>query len=211
MGKRVLLSNSLLLGEEGQESVSQTASFTSVVARRYAGSLYDLAAAGNCVDTVEKELRSFMALLESNDDLERLVKSPVFGAKDQLAAISAFADKAGLKGKGAAELVKNFFCVVAQNRRLFLLPDIVRCFYHLASEGRGEIPAEVVSAEKLSASQEKELKSVLKGVAGKDVHLHMSVDPSLIGGLVVRLGSRQIDTSIKTKLSSLKLLLKEVG
>lgn len=191
--------------------MSQTSSFASVVTRRYAGSLYDLAAEGKCVDAVEKELRSFMALLENNDDLMRLIKSPVFGAAEQLSAISAFADKAGLEGKGAPALVKNFLCVIAKNRRLFLLPDIIEYFYQLAGQARGEVSAEVTSAEKLSSVQEKELKAMLKDVAGKDVRLSAVVDPSLLGGLIVRLGSYQVDTSLKTKLSSLKQLLKEVG
>lgn len=191
--------------------MSQTSSFTSVVARRYAGSLYDLAASSKLADAVETELDSFMTLVHQSDELKRLIESPVFSSSEQLKAITAMADKAGLKGNTAKDLVRNFLCVVAKNRRLFLLPDMIKCFHILSAEARGEISAEVISAEKLSPAQEKELKATLKDVAGKDVRLQLFVDSSLLGGLIVRLGSRQIDTSLKTKLSSLKLALKEVG
>ncbi|MFN3765477.1 MAG: F0F1 ATP synthase subunit delta [Aliihoeflea sp.] len=176
------------------------------VSQRYARSLFELAKEENSIAETEKELGRFAAMLEESDDLKRLVSSPVFSAEDQLRAISAILDKAGIKG-----LVGNFLRVVAQNRRLFAVPGMIRAFRQIAAEARGEVSADVISAHALSAAQENELKAALKSVAGKDVTVNLMVDPSILGGLVVKMGSRQIDTSLKTKLNSLKLALKEVG
>ena len=176
------------------------------MASRYASSLFDLASEAGSLDEVEKELGRVEAMLQDSADLRRLVASPVFSADDQLRAISAIADKAGFKG-----LVGNFLRVVARNRRLFALPGMIAAFRRLAAEARGEVAADVTSAHALDAGQQAELKQTLKSVAGKDVTLNLTVDPSILGGLIVRVGSRQIDTSLKTKLNSLKLALKEVG
>lgn len=158
------------------------------------------------MDKVEVDLGAFETLLSSSPDLRRLIKSPVFSAEDQFKAIGSIADKADIGG-----LVGNFLRVVAKNRRLFAVPGIISAFRRVAAEARGEISADVTSAHDLSADQEADLKSALKSVAGKDVAIKVSVDPTLLGGLVVKMGSRQIDTSLKTKLNSLKLALKEVG
>ncbi|WP_256483789.1 F0F1 ATP synthase subunit delta [Aliihoeflea sp. 40Bstr573] len=176
------------------------------VSQRYARSLFELAKEENSIAETEKELGRFAAMLEESDDLKRLVSSPVFSAEDQLRAISVILDKAGIKG-----LVGNFLRVVAQNRRLFAVLGMIRAFRQIAAEARGEVSADVISAHALSAAQENELKAALKSVAGKDVTVNLTVDPSILGGLVVKMGSRQIDTSLKTKLNSLKLALKEVG
>jgi F-type H+-transporting ATPase subunit delta len=168
--------------------------------------LHDLAAEAKSVDKVEADLGRFETLLSGSDDLDRLIKSPVFSADDQFKAISAILAKAGITG-----LVGNFLKVVAKNRRLFAVPSMITAFRRIAAEARGEVAAEVTSAHALTAAQQTELKAALKGVAGKDVAISVTVDPSLLGGLVVRLGSRQIDTSLRTKLNSLKLALKEVG
>lgn len=176
------------------------------MASRYAGSLFELASDAGSLDEVEKELGRVESMLADSADLRRLVNSPVFSADDQLRAITAIADKAGIKG-----LVGNFLRVVARNRRLFALPGMIAGFRRLAAEARGEITADVTSAHALTADQQAELKETLKAVAGKDVALNLTVDPSILGGLVVRIGSRQIDSSLKTKLNSLKLALKEVG
>jgi len=186
--------------------VAQSSSPVSGVAERYAGSLYELAAQTQSVSQVEADLDRFKALLDSSPDLDRMIKSPVFSAEDQFKAVSAIADKAGLTG-----LVGNFLRVVARNRRLFAVPAMIEAFRRIAAEQRGEVAAEVTSAHALTPEQLAELKSTLTGVAGKDVTLTVTVDPSLLGGLVVKMGSRQIDTSLKTKLNSLKLALKEVG
>ena len=186
--------------------MAQSTSLISGVAQRYAGSLFELAEQAKSVSRVEKELGQFEGLIEGSEDLRRLIASPVFSADDQLRAISAVADKAKITG-----LTGNFLRVVARNRRLFAVPGMIRSFRQIAAAARGEVAAEVSSAHALTAAQQKELATTLKGVAGKDVAINVSVDPSLLGGMIVKLGSRQIDTSLKTKLNSLKLALKEVG
>src|SRR5690606_10240566 len=133
----------------------------------------------------------------------RLVKSPVIAADDQVRALSSVLDKAGVGG-----LAKNFIGLVARNRRLFAAPDMVRAFLALAAKARGEVTAEVVRAYPLSGAQAAALKAQLKETVGKDVTLAAKVDPSLIGGLIVKLGSRMVDSSLRTKLSSLSLSLK---
>lgn len=155
---------------------------------------------------VEADLNSFEIMLAGSADLTRLINSPVFSSEDQAKAIAAIADKAGITG-----LTGNFLRVVARNRRLFAIPGMIRAFRQISAEHRGETAAEVTSAHALTAVQQTELKAALKSVAGKDVAISVTVDPSLLGGLVVKMGSRQIDTSLKTKLNSLKLALKEVG
>ena len=176
------------------------------MAARYASALFDLAESDKNIGAVEKDINRLDALLKGSDDLMRLVRSPLFSADDQQAAIGSVLTKAKVTGT-----VGNFVRVVAGNRRLFVLPEMIRAFKTKLSESRGETEAQVTVAQKLSADQIKQLKATLKSVVGKDVALDMAVDPSLLGGMIVKVGSRQIDTSIKTKLSSLKLALKEVG
>ncbi|MEQ1404720.1 MULTISPECIES: F0F1 ATP synthase subunit delta [Rhizobium/Agrobacterium group] len=186
--------------------VADTSQLISGVAERYASSLFELALEAGSVDKVGADLDRFQVLLDESEDLRRLVASPVFSAEEQQKAIVAVADKVGITG-----LVGNFLKVVAGNRRLFALPGMIRAYREIAAAHRGEITAEVTSAYALSTAQETELKSALKGVTGKDVAIAVTVDPSLLGGLIVKVGSRQIDTSLRTKLSTLKLALKEVG
>ena len=186
--------------------MAQSSSPVSGVAERYANSLFELAREEKSVAKVEADLNSFQSMLDSSSDLQRLINSPVFSSEEQEKAIAAVADKAGIKG-----LAGNFLRVVAANRRLFAVPGMIRAFRRIAAEARGEASAEVACAHALSAAQQTELKAALKSVAGKDVTLAVTVDPSLLGGMVVKMGSRQIDTSLKTKLNSLKLALKEVG
>jgi len=176
------------------------------VTSRYASALFDLAKAEKKIPAVEKDLGRFAALLEGSDALKRLVVSPVFSADDQSNAIDAILTKAKITG-----LVGNFIRVVAKNRRLFAMQDMLPAFRKLAAEHRGEVTADVTVAQKLTAQQTKELKTALKGVVGKDVAIIATVDPSILGGMIVKVGSKQIDTSLKTRLSSLKLALKEVG
>ena len=186
--------------------MAKSSSPVSGIAERYAGSLYELAVQSSTVAEVEADLGRFEALLAESDDLNRMIKSPVFSAEEQLKAVAAIADKADITG-----LVGNFLRVVAQNRRLFAVPAMIKAFRAIAAEARGEVAADVTTAHPLTAAQEEELKAALKGVTGKDVAIAATVDPSLLGGLVVKIGSRQIDTSLRTKLNSLKLALKEVG
>ena len=173
------------------------------VAERYASALFELAVSEKQLPAVEEDLGRIGDLLDGSDDLMRLIKSPVFSADEQQDAMTAVLDKPRITG-----LAGNFMRVVASNRRLFAVPDMLRSFRQKLAEHRGEVSADATVAHKLSAAQEKDLKTTLKSVVGKDVALEMSVDPSLLGGMIVKVGSRQIDTSLKTKLSSLKLALK---
>ena len=191
---------------EKRRSVAKSGSTTSGVAERYAGSLFELAADAKQVPAVEADLASFETMLSESADLRRLVTSPVFSSEDQFNAISAIVRKAGFPA-----LTGNFLKVVAQNRRLFAVPAMIRAFREIAAESRGEVSAQVTSAHALTPAQQAELKGALKSVAGKDVAIAVTVDPALLGGMVVKIGSRQIDTSLRTKLNSLKLALKEVG
>lgn len=186
--------------------MAQSSSPVSGVAERYALSLFELARDEGTIETVEGELVAFQKLIDDNADFRRLVESPAFTSDDQLRAMSAVV--AEVKPSG---LTGNFLRVIAGNRRLFALPAMVRAFRQMAAAHRGEVEAEVVSAQPLSDSQRSALRDSLASYSGKTVSMRESVDPAILGGLVVRIGSRQIDTSLRTKLSSLKLALKEVG
>ena len=192
--------------EEKRSSVATSSSPVSGVAERYALSLFELAREEGSISTVESELNEFQGLIDDNADFRRLVESPAFTSDEQLGAISAI-----VAGVNASPLTANFLKVVASNRRLFVLPGIVRSFRAMAAEERGEVDAEVISAHPLGDDQRRELSETLGSYAGKTVTIHESVDASILGGLIVKIGSRQIDTSLRTKLNSLKLALKEVG
>ena len=177
---------------------------TSGVADRYASALFELAQSQDALDDVERDLGRFETLLDGSDDLKRLVRSPVFSAEEQAQATAAIVDKAGIKG-----LAGNFLKVVATNRRLFAVPGMIRSYRRMLADHRGETTAEVRVAHKLSAAQEKQLKEVLAGIVDRDVALDLTVDESLLGGMIVKVGSRQIDTSLRTKLNSLQIALKK--
>ncbi len=176
------------------------------VANRYATALFELCTSAVAVKAVEKDLAGFEKALDESADLMRLVKSPVFSSDEQSVAVNALMEKAGF-----SEMTANFIRVVAKNRRLFVLPQMIEAFRVIASQARGEVAGEVVSAIKLTAEQRKELKEALKSKLGKTVALKEIVDPTILGGLVVKVGSQMIDTSIRTKLTSLKMMMKEVG
>lgn len=181
-------------------------SIVSGVAGRYANALFDLARESKAVPAVAGDLDAFGELLNGCADLVRLVRSPVFSADEQTRALDAILAKAEIGG-----LTANFLRLVARNRRLFVVADMIRGFRALVAADKGEITAEVTSAHKLTAAQAKSLQTALKSVTGKTVALSETVDASIIGGLVVKVGSRMIDTSIRTKLNSLKSRMKEVG
>lgn len=176
------------------------------VAGRYAAALFDLANDEKKVAEVEADLGKFQSLLDMSDDLKRLVASPIYSSDEQLAAIEKIAAKAGI---GA--LVANFLKVIARNRRLFVVGDMISAFRAIVARSRGEVTAEVTSAQALDEAQLGELRSTLKASVGKDVQLKTRVDPDLLGGLVVKIGSRMIDSSLRTKLSNLRLSLKGSG
>jgi len=131
------------------------------------------------------------------------VRSPVFSAEDQVAALEAICAKAGITG-----LALNFIRLVTQNRRLFFISDMIKAYGTLVATAKGEVQAEVTSAEKLSDKHVNELKAALKATIGQDVQLSTRVDSSVLGGLIVKVGSRMIDNSLKTKLQNLKIAMK---
>ncbi len=189
-----------------RDQVAGSKSSLGTVAGRYATALFDLAVETDALAAVEQDLGRFAGLIAESGDLDRLVRSPVFAADQQVRAVGAVLDKAEIGG-----LVGNFIRVVASNRRLFVMPDIISAFRKRLADHRGEVAAEVTSAEPLSDSHVAALKQALKASTGKDVALDARVDPALIGGLIVKVGSRMIDGSLRTKLNSLKLAMKEVG
>ena len=176
------------------------------VSGRYATALFELARDEKSVDAVKADLDRFDALLGDSADLRRLVRSPVFSADTQLKALIAVLDKAGITGIAA-----NFLKVLTRNRRLFAVTDVIRAFRALVAKFKGEASADVTVAERLSDRNLDALKTALKSVTGKDVALNVKVDPSIIGGLVVKLGSRMVDSSLRTKLNSIKHAMKEAG
>lgn len=188
------------------DPVTDTNSIVSGVAQRYASALFELALEGGALDAVSADLAKLEGAIAASDDLGRLIKSPVFTSDEQVRAITAVLDKIGVGGL-AANLVK----VAAANRRLFSVPDMIKGYRALLAAHRGEARAEVVSAEALKPEHVAALKEALSGATGgKDVIVETKVDASLIGGLIVKIGSRMIDASLKTKLATLKVALKEV-
>ena len=165
-----------------------------------------LPAINSSIERIKSELKQISAMLDESADLRRLVASPVFSADDQERAVGAVADKAAIKG-----LAGNFLQLVARNRRLFALPGIIKAFGEMAARHRGEVTAEVTSAHALNDTQVVALKKALKDKLGKDVMLQARVNPALLGGLIVKVGSRMIDTSLRTRLMNVKMQLKEVG
>ena len=176
------------------------------VSGRYATALFELARDANTIDAVSADLDKFDAMLSESADLKRLVRSPVFAADAQLKALSAVLEKTGISGTAA-----NFLKVLTNNRRLFAVADVIRAFGALVARFKGEASAEVTVAEPLSDKNLDAMKVALKQVSGKDVTLNVKVDPSIIGGLVVKLGSRMVDSSLRTKLNSIKHAMKEAG
>ena len=176
------------------------------VSGRYATALFELARDEKSVDAVKDDLDKFDAMLADSADLKRLVRSPVFSSDTQVKALSAVLDKAGISGISA-----NFLKVLTANRRLFAVDQVIRAFRALVAKFKGEATADVTVAEKLSDKNLDALKAALKSVTGKDVSLNVKVDPSIIGGLVVKLGSRMVDSSLRTKLNSIKHAMKEAG
>jgi F-type H+-transporting ATPase subunit delta len=173
---------------------------------RYAAALFELVAEAKSVDQVSADLTSFQNMLKSSTDLQRLVRSPVFSGEDQMSALEALCAKAGLSG-----LALNFIKLVAKNRRLPALADAITAFNALVAESKGEIAAEVTSAEKLSDKHVKDLKAALKSSMGREVQLSAKVDKSILGGLIVKVGSKMMDNSLKTKLQNLKVAMKGTG
>lgn len=195
----------------------------SIGARRYAAALFAAAGEAGGIDAAAEILRALDSLAAESADFRRFIASPLYNAATQMRVMAALAQSMKLGKAGAAgAAVSRFLGVLAQHRRLFLLPEIARAFAAKAAEARGDMAAHCVSAEPLSPAQEQELQALLLGavknnrkfgkyLAGGNLILHKRADPALLGGFIVRCGSLLIDTSLRTKLSSLKNALKEVG
>jgi len=190
----------------GRDDVSEPASISSGIAARYATALFELAKESKGLKALEGDIDALDAALNSSADLNDLIASPVYSRDDQARAIAAIAKKMGLSA-----LTANTLALMATKRRLFVLPYMTKSVQAMISVEKGEVTAEVTSAVALSAAQAKDLASALKASVGKDVKLKTAVDESLIGGLIVKLGSTMIDTSVKAKLASLQNAMKEVG
>ncbi len=176
------------------------------VAGRYATALFELARDERTVDVVKSDLDRFDAMVAQSTDLGRLVRSPVFSAEEQLKALSAILDAAQLTGTAA-----KFLKVLAVNRRLFVVSDVIKTFGVLVAAFKGEATADVTVAEPLSDKNLDALKTALKSVTGREVSLNVRIDPAIIGGLIVKVGSRMVNSSLRTKLNSIKNAMKEAG
>ena len=176
------------------------------LADRYAAALYELADEGKALDQVAADLRQISKMLDESADLVRLIRSPILGRADQGRAILAVLGKAGVDA-----LTAKFVGLVAKNRRLFVLPAMIKAFLATLARRRGEVAAEVTSAQKLTVQQEEAVTAALRQAVGSKVSVETRVDPALLGGMVVRVGSRMVDSSLKTKLQKLELAMKGLG
>lgn len=186
--------------------MSDTGSISSGVAARYATAVFELAKDAKKLPAVEKDLDALAAALEDSTDFGDLISNPVYSRDQLAAAIGAIAKKMKL-----SDIVANTLGLMAGNRRLNILPQLVDTVKAMIAEEKGEVTAEVTAAKALTKAQQDKLAKTLKASVGKDVKIQVAVDKSLIGGLIVKVGSRMIDSSIKSKLSNLQNAMKEVG
>ena len=175
------------------------------LALRYATAMFELALERDQLDQLARELADLRDLMAESADLARLVKSPVLSRTEQGAAMAAIVNRAGM-----SDLVQNLVGLMAQNRRLYALESSLIAFQTLVAEHRGEVSAEVTSANELKPAHLDAVKQALREIVGRDVALETTVDPSLIGGLIVKVGSRMIDSSLRTKLQNLELAMKGI-
>ncbi len=186
--------------------MSDTGSISSGVAARYATAVFELAKDAKKLPAVEKDLDALAAALEDSTDFGDLISNPVYSREQLADAIGAIAKKMKL-----SDIVANTLGLMAGNRRLNVLPQLVATVKAMIAEEKGEVTAEVTAAKALTKAQQDKLAKTLKASVGKDVKISVAVDKSLIGGLIVKVGSRMIDSSIKSKLSNLQNAMKEVG
>jgi F-type H+-transporting ATPase subunit delta len=192
--------------DSGRDDVSEPASISLGIASRYAQALFEIAKEEKGLAALEADADAIGAALAASSDLRDVIASPVVARDDQARAIAAVAAALKLSGTTA-----NTLALMASKRRLFVLPQLVANLKSRIAEEKGEVTADVTSASVLSADQASKLSAALKASVGKDVKLNTTVDESLIGGLVVKLGSVMIDTSVKAKLAALQNAMKEVG
>ena len=186
--------------------MSEQASISKGIATRYATALFSLAEEQGDLETLRKDVETLTGSLKVSDDLNILISSPMYTRDEQENAVTAIANTMGL-----TDFVTNTLSLMASKRRLFVLPTFLTVLNDLIAASKNEVAAEVVTAQSLSKSQINKLTKSLKANFGKDVRINETVDESLIGGMVVKVGSRMIDTTIKSKLNSLQNVMKEVG
>lgn len=190
----------------GRVDVSESASTASGVAGRYALAVFDLVKEANGIKALEADVTALKGALSVSDDLRALIASPVYSREEQAQAMAALGAKMKL-----SSVLTNTMGLMASNRRLFVLPQLLSALDEMIAEEKGEVTAEVTAAAELSKAQATKLAATLKKSVGKSVKLNIAVDESLIGGLIVKVGSKMIDTSIRSKLASLQNVMKEVG
>ena len=186
--------------------MASEAAGVSGLSERYAKALFELADDRKALDEVADDLRALRGLLDESADFRRLIRSPVLTRAEQAKAVAAVAEKAGF-----SQLTRNFLGVAARNRRLFVLPAVIVGFLKELAERRGEVTAEVTAAKPLTPAQTEAVNEQLRKAVGRKVAVDLRVDPSLLGGLVVKVGSRMIDSSLRTKLNNLKVVMRGIG
>lgn len=186
--------------------MSESASISTGIATRYATAVFELAKEAGQLDALERDVDALDTAIDESADLRDLIKSPIYTREQQSAAVAALARKMGL-----TETVANTLKLMATKRRLFVLTQMLVVLRGKIADEKGEVTADVQTAQALSDDQQSELAKALKASVGKDVKMKVSVDESLIGGLIVKVGSKMIDTSIRSKLAALQNTMKEVG
>ena len=186
--------------------MSETASISTGIAQRYASAVFELAKEAKKIKNIESDLDALHGALSESDDFRDLIHSPIYTRDQQSSAVTALANKMGL-----SEIMSNTLALMATKRRLFVLPALIKSLRDAIAEDKGEVTAEVTSAKALTKAQSDKLAKSLKATTGKAVSLQTTVDDTLIGGLIVKVGSKMIDTSIRSKLNSLQNAMKEVG
>ena len=192
--------------EIGRVDVSEPASISSGIADRYATAIFEISKDDKSLAKLESNVTDLAAALDDSDEFAELIASPVVPRSEQKAAVMAIADKMGLE-----PVLKNGLGLMAEKRRLFVLPQLIVKLREMIAEDKGEVTADVTSAKALTKTQSEKLAKTLKATVGKDVNINATVDESLIGGLIVKVGSKMIDTSIRSRLNSLQNAMKEVG
>lgn len=190
----------------GRVDVSEPASISTGIAARYATAIFELAKEDKSIAALESDLDGLTAAIDDSADFRELLNSPVYSREQQADAMKALSAKMGLSAS-----VANAMGLMASKRRLFALPQLIEALRAMIAEDKGEVTAEVTSTKALTAAQQKELAASLKATVGKDVKINAAVDETLIGGLVVKVGSKMVDTSIRSKLAALQNTMKEVG
>lgn len=190
--------------ETERDHVSAQGSFSHGIAGRYATALFEIAKEEKALDTVERDLSALGEAIETSDDLKSLIRSPVYSRNEQAGAMSALASKMGISTS-----VSSTVGLMASKRRLFALPTMITSLKALIAQERGEMSAEVTAAKPLTQAQQDKLAATLKERFGKDMKIDVTVDESIIGGLIVKVGSKMIDTSIASRLAALNKTMRE--